>query len=411
MADQVISLRLVIANGSVIEASRENNSDIFYASLISMGSTGIITEVTVQADDIFNVTRYNGPSFGSVSNRVEDFDIFRKLVYNNVSKIIDEYDYIYASYSLFRESWNWQVYLKQTDENRVNKSCWNYTAEDWNKPFPCSDYYYKAISPFPTANYRSGLNHEAEFYVFRDDFYDAFLAAALWCMEVRTYNSEMWNVSQQVWMTNGTSSSYGDIKLATRWIATDHIWLSPGYVDESINTSDTNTHSIVQIGVYVDGESDLRVPDYIFDFWVTGVYKAMKQVLDGRYLRVHWGKASMVNHCDIKDEYPKMDDFKTLRNELDPNEMFVNALVRDKLGICDPQVCCCTYETCNTTEGLGYDFTLHNPDLINTPAPTLVPTPVPTPVPTDSGYGNGCYINVFVIVALQCFYMAIAWIA
>lgn len=99
--------------------------------------------------------------------------------------------------------------------------------------------------------------------------------------------------------------------------------------------------------------TEARFPNDLFYFWVTGVYKAIKRAVGDNPVRIHFGKSSLRNHCEIKDSYPMMDEFIEIREQLDPNGNFINQMVRDKLGLCGE--CCCTFDTCNKTEILYSD--------------------------------------------------------
>ena len=46
---------MVCFSPQIIEASPDKNSDIFYAGLVSIGLFGVITEVTLQCEDTFNL--------------------------------------------------------------------------------------------------------------------------------------------------------------------------------------------------------------------------------------------------------------------------------------------------------------------------------------------------------------------
>ena len=48
IASQVVGLRLITANGDVLDCSETENRDIFKAAQVSMGMLGIITQVTLQ---------------------------------------------------------------------------------------------------------------------------------------------------------------------------------------------------------------------------------------------------------------------------------------------------------------------------------------------------------------------------
>ena len=228
--------------------------------------------------------------------------------------------------------------LISEEEYDPDNECWDYVEEGYTG-FPCNDAYFRAISPFPTATYGSGRNHEVELFVSEDEFEAAYLAGIKWVKDQEFENPEIWNESFVVFNTLEGGGS-GEIQIGTRVIGNDNIWLSPGYGDKNF----------VQVSLYIPGTVDERAPDYLYDFWNDGFYRAIRDEVSGS-VRIHFGKASLRSYCDIKNAYPKFEDFIELREELDPNEVFLNAMMRDKLGVCDDDIrCCCTFETCLTRE-------------------------------------------------------------
>ena len=47
--------------------------------------------------------------------------------------------------------------------------------------------------------------------------------------------------------------------------------------------------------------------------------------------RAHWGKVSGLSAVEIAESFPRLPDFLTLRDELDPSGKFLNAWLCDKL--------------------------------------------------------------------------------
>lgn len=54
-------MRMVLANGTVITASREENGDVFAAARVGLGALGIVTEITVGCVDLFKMRLQNIP--------------------------------------------------------------------------------------------------------------------------------------------------------------------------------------------------------------------------------------------------------------------------------------------------------------------------------------------------------------
>ncbi|KAG6988893.1 D-arabinono-1,4-lactone oxidase [Physcia stellaris] len=55
LAQSVLGLKIMLANGRVVSCSREQNLDLFRAALVSLGALGVITEVTYQMTDSFKI--------------------------------------------------------------------------------------------------------------------------------------------------------------------------------------------------------------------------------------------------------------------------------------------------------------------------------------------------------------------
>ena len=55
LSQSVVGLKIVLSNGRVVSCSLEQNPDLFCAALVSLGALGIIIEVTFKAVDLFNI--------------------------------------------------------------------------------------------------------------------------------------------------------------------------------------------------------------------------------------------------------------------------------------------------------------------------------------------------------------------
>ena len=55
LSQSVLALKTMLANGRTVSCSAEQNSDLFRAALVSLGAIGIITEVTFQAVPAFDI--------------------------------------------------------------------------------------------------------------------------------------------------------------------------------------------------------------------------------------------------------------------------------------------------------------------------------------------------------------------
>lgn len=92
-----------------------------------------------------------------------------------------------------------------------------------------------------------------------------------------------------------------------RWVKADDIWLSPAYERES---------AYIAVHMY----RGMPYKEY---------FGAMEAIFKKYGGRPHWGKMHTLKHADLQERYPKFEDFKALRREMDPNGMFLNPYLEE----------------------------------------------------------------------------------
>ncbi|USQ84152.1 FAD-binding protein [Streptomyces phaeoluteigriseus] len=96
-----------------------------------------------------------------------------------------------------------------------------------------------------------------------------------------------------------------------RTIAADEQWLSPAHGRDSVAVHFT----------WIDDTAA-----------VLPVVRELEAALEPFEPRPHWGKVYELPASVVRGRYPRIDDFRTLVDELDPAGTFTNAFVRDALG-------------------------------------------------------------------------------
>ena len=97
-------------------------------------------------------------------------------------------------------------------------------------------------------------------------------------------------------------------------------WLSPSYGGDAMR---------LNIMRFMD--SGVNNMAYYQQFWDLLYQKGIR-------FRVHWGKCippagSSTGAAYMKTQYPKWEDFMTLRSSMDPDSIFVNSYWKTQLGI------------------------------------------------------------------------------
>ncbi len=95
-----------------------------------------------------------------------------------------------------------------------------------------------------------------------------------------------------------------------RFTAADDIWLSHGYGRDS---------AYIAIHQYVG----MPYEPY---------FRAFEQVARDLGGRPHWGKLHWRTAADLREVYPRFDDFRAVRDRLDPDRVYANAYTRSVLG-------------------------------------------------------------------------------
>eukprot|EP01084_Bolivina_argentea_P107334 191905_1 len=127
VATNILSLKMVIANGSVIEASDTVNKDIFDAARVSFGALGIITEITALTQPIFTGTAYSGSAWN-----INNIEMAKEIIENNVTYNLNHYDSSYHRYFILSQYLDVGFKHIMNDTNISSQSCVSTVSMDNN---------------------------------------------------------------------------------------------------------------------------------------------------------------------------------------------------------------------------------------------------------------------------------------
>ncbi len=292
MSSFVEGLKLMTANGEIIECSRTKNTDIFNAARVNLGALGVVTEVTMQNAPKYRLKRETTwmpieeilESAEHISNNNRNFEFyyipFTGMGFTDVQNIttepVSETDKLDQNdgaedLKIARDMLSWSpkirefvlgTYMKTISKEITIANSWQNYASERNVRF-----------------------NEMEYHLPRENMVKAF--------------TEIKNVVEK---------NFPEVffPFEIRYIQGDDIWLSPFYGRETCS-----------IAVHRFFEEDYKP-----------LYAAVEPILKKYEGRPHWGKINTMNTQQFKQHYAKWDDFNEVRRQLDPQGKFLNQYLK-----------------------------------------------------------------------------------
>lgn len=292
----VTELELVTANGDILHCSEQQNPEIFQAAKVSLGSLGVISKVTMQNMAPYRLKRETvWREFDEILEVAEDMaDNNRNFefyyipftgmgwtdVHNITSEPLATTERLDTNdgandLKLARDLLSWSPALRELILSTYMK-----TIDD------------EVVIESSWKNYANDRNvrfNEMEYHLPRENGLKAM-------GEIR-----------QVLEKNFPEVFF---PIEFRYVRSDDIWLSPFYQRETCS-----------IAVHRFFEEDYQT-----------YFKAIEPILRKYHGRPHWGKLNSLNSSDFAKLYPKWNDFKQVRQQLDPQGKFLNPYLKQILA-------------------------------------------------------------------------------
>lgn len=303
LAAQVTGALLVTGRGELVRVDADHSPELLPAVALGLGALGILVEVTIACVEAFDLCAVEKPepldavldSLHERASAVDHFEFFwfphtrTALTKVNTRMPVGEgrrpltsgrrwFDDTLMANGVFRVSCG----IGRAVPSSVP---WlNRAAERLTGDRSHSDASSKVFATRRTVRFR-----EMEYAIPADQ-----AAGAL--REVRNViERERWHISFPV---------------EVRFAAADELWLSAASGRE---TAYIAVHRVIgeDVGPY---------------------FRAVEAIMRARGGRPHWGKMHTREAADLAGQYPKLGDFRMLREELDPEGVFLNPYLRRVLG-------------------------------------------------------------------------------
>ncbi len=300
LSTQVTELVIVNAEGEVMTLSEKKNADDFKASLVSLGSFGIIVKVT----------------FKIVRSPVYEFKSY-KLDYSQLEKELAPLIQENQHFEFFLFPFSDLVQIKTMNEtdkfpqrttfyhfkNLILENYLFYLVSELCRWFPRTSQFFSKLSAKTIGTSTIAANSYQLFATprlvrFREIEY---------CIPLEHLISALRDVRDKI----EEKQYHVHFPIECRTVKEDDIWLSPSYKRES---------AYLAFHMY----KGMEYEEY---------FKDMEEIMQKYAGRPHWGKMHSVSKDHLANLYPKLADFLQVRERLDPKGIFLNDYLQELFAI------------------------------------------------------------------------------
>ncbi|MEO9137431.1 MAG: D-arabinono-1,4-lactone oxidase [Jatrophihabitans sp.] len=303
IATQVRALELVLADGSLLSCSEQENPDVFAAARVGLGALGVIATVTLQCEPAFALAASEAP--GSLDDVLADLD---SHVIGN-----DHFEFYWFPHTRRVLTKRNNRVLDGTELRPLGR------VRAWVDDDLLSNTVFDGINRLTTR--RPGaiprVNDVAARMLSARDFIDRSYRVFASRRTVRFREMEyavpqaaVPHVLAEIEAYLARSGEQIGFPVEVRFAAADDIWLSTA---NGRNTGYIAVHQYHRR----DHEAYFRAVE------------AIAKDVDGR---PHWGKMHFREADSLRETYRHFDDFIAVRDRLDPHRMFGNKYLTSVLG-------------------------------------------------------------------------------
>jgi len=291
--DHVTALTLVIANGDLLTCSPEQNPEIFQAAKVSLGTLGVITEVTLQNQAPFNLRR--DTHWRDIDDILERADSEAEQ-YRNY-----EFYLIPFSGMGFIEALNeTDEPVGSTDKLDMNDGAEDLkTARDWLQDWP-------RVRELVLGSYMRLLDDEV---AIKSSWQNFVHERNIRFNEMEYHLPREHGIQALREIRSTLEKNHPEVfyPIEFRYVKGDDAWLSPFYQRDACS-----------IAVHRFFEEDFKP-----------YFATIEPILRKYGGRPHWGKLNTLSKVDFRALYPRWDDFAAVRRDLDPGGRFLNSYLRE----------------------------------------------------------------------------------
>ena len=300
IANQVVALRIVLADSSIVECSANVNAQLFSCARVGLGALGLISTVTLKVVPAFNLAVIEEPM------RVDD-------VLQNLDLHVDSNDH-FEFFWVPHTGW---ALTKRNNRNSLpvepmtKMSHWYSKTLMENYAFGAVCMLGKArpslIPKLAKALPSSGRNE------FSDASHKVFASKRIikfYEMEYAIPREACAEALNRVRRMVTDSGFFLNFPVEVRFTAPDEIPLS---------TASNRESAYIAVHIY-------KGMNYV------PYFTEVESIMNSYQGRPHWGKLHFQSAATLASRYPQWDVFQAVRNQVDPQRMFSNQYLETVLG-------------------------------------------------------------------------------
>ena len=300
IANQVVALRVVLADSSIVECSANVNAELFSCARVGLGAIGLISTVTLKVVPAFNLAVIEEPM------RLDD-------VLQNLDLHVDSNDH-FEFFWVPHTGW---ALTKRNNRNNLPVEPMSKMSHWYSKTL-MENYAFGAVCMLGRARPSlipklakalpsSGRNEysDASHKVFASKriikFYE---------MEYAIPREACAEALNRVRRMVTDSGFFLNFPVEVRFTAPDEIPLS---------TASNRESAYIAVHIY-------KGMNYV------PYFTEVESIMNSYQGRPHWGKLHFQNASTLASRYPQWDVFQSVRNQVDPKRMFSNQYLETVLG-------------------------------------------------------------------------------
>lgn len=305
LSAQVTQLRLLTADGTIMEISQQHNRDLLDHARLGLGALGIITELTFAVEPLFYLHAVETPMLlHEVTSRYDDLvasnDHFEFFWFPHTQRCLTKQHQRVTRPGVPLPTWR-----RWLDDELLSNTVFGWTNAVGNQVPRLIPAINNLAAQLLTPRQYTDVAHRVFVTPRRVRFRE---------MEYAVPAAVGMEALQQVRQWLESTDLAVSFPVEVRFVPSDELSLSAAYRQDS-----------VYLAFHVNQATDHAE-------YFAGVEAILRQ-FGGR---PHWGKLHTCTAAELKELYPRFDEFTSLRARLDPDGIFLNPYLGVMLGI-DPQ--------------------------------------------------------------------------